>query len=125
MNRQPYENKSSTGALEFGHTVIESHGTSAYNSWVAKAGISAAKSGLGEAVGKVAKLGAKALPVLAALGVVSQAGELERGIIDYGRSKLSGDDAMNVLDAADVTATFQNMTGDYYSSYALLDQLLD
>jgi len=118
-------NKDVNLALEFAGSVLESPGTKAYNAWVSKARISAAAKGLGSAVGKAAKLGAKGLPVLAVLGVASHAGELERGIIDYGRSKMSGDDAMNLLDAAVVMATFHNMTRNYYASYALLDQLLD
>jgi len=110
--------------LEFAGRILESPGTGAYNSLVAKAGISAASEALGRSVARVAKIGVKAIPVLAVLGVASQAGDFEHQIIDYGRSKVNEDWGMNLLDAAVVTGTFRNMTGNYYVGMALLDSLL-
>jgi hypothetical protein len=117
-------NKDVSLTLEFAGRVLENPATRAYNSLVSRAGISAAAEGLGRAVGRVAKVGVKAFPVLAALGVTSQARDFEREILDYGRSEAVGDWGMNLLDAAIVTSRFQNMTGNYYASLYLLDSLL-
>jgi hypothetical protein len=116
-------NRDTQLTLEFAERILESPGTKAYNAWVSKAGISAAAKGLGAAVGKVAKASGTALPVLGIVAAGVGTIALGDAIIDYGRSK--DDWAMNLMNAAVVTGTFQNLIGNYYAAMPLLNMLLN
>jgi hypothetical protein len=115
--------------LDYAGRICNSPGMRAYNGWVARGGISTVAAGLGASVGRIAKAGAKALPVvgmlLGAATVAAEAEQFNRGIMDYGKHLVAGEDVWADFDAVTIAISFQSMTGNYYSTDFLLGELLD